>query len=116
MNPEQSITFDLSTHEQHRNLPQLETFNCQVTIKFYDHGNDEYSCVLNGVDVIFEKSSKENTLSNLYNHLKTAMQRREASAKSRGFDAFEYKLSNLRASNDESIFKHVEIRNSLKIN
>ena len=58
----------------------------------------------------------ENTLSNLYNHLKTGMQRREASAKSRGFDAFEYKLSNLRASNDESIFKHVEIRNSLKIN
>lgn len=116
MKPEQTIKFTLTTHEKHKELNELKPFSCEITIKFYEHGDNEYSCVVNQFDVIVVNGTKENTLEKLRTYLDQAMQRRRECAISRGFEYFEYKLTDWVPSDDEALFKHADVRAALNIN
>lgn len=115
MKPEQTIKFTLTTLEKHNGLKDLKPFSCEIAIKFYEHGVDEYSCVVNQFDVIVENGTKANTLQKLRTYLDQAMQRRRDCAISRGFQSFEYELTDLVASDDEALFKHADVKAALNI-
>lgn len=115
MNPEQSITFTLTTCEKHGGLKGIQPVSCQITIVLYENGVDDYSCMLNGLHFIVKNSSKINALKDLKSYLDNAMKDREAWAKLRGFESFEYGLSNLSSNGDESLFKLSDIQLTLGI-
>lgn len=115
MKPEQAIKFTLTTHEKHNGLNDLKPFSCEITIKLCEGSHNEYSCVVNQSDVIVKRSTKENLLEELRKYLDQAMQRRRDCAISRGFESFEYGLTDWVAGDDEALFKHADVKKALNI-
>lgn len=112
---EQTIKFTLTTHEKHNSLKDLKPFSCEIAIELCEGSYNEYSCVVNHSDVIVKRSKKENVLEELKKYLEQAMERRRGCAISRGFESFEYELTDWVTNDDEALFKHADVKAALNI-